>query len=126
LAEPAGPTCHTGRPSCFFRDLDGTEVTSSLPPIAIVAQLADRIHTRRDADPTESYTAKLLHGGVDRIGKKIGEEAAEVIIAAKNGNPAEVAYELADLIYHSLVLLESQGMTAEAVWAELARRYTSS
>lgn len=126
LAEPAGPTCHTGRPSCFFRDLDGTEVTGPLPPVAIVARLADRIHTRRDAAPTESYTAKLLHGGVDRIGKKIGEEAAEVIIAAKNGNPAEVAYELADLIYHSLVLLENQGMTAEAVWAELARRYTSS
>ncbi|WP_322511546.1 phosphoribosyl-ATP diphosphatase, partial [Chloroflexus sp.] len=126
LAEPAGPTCHTGRPSCFFRDLDGTEIASPLPPVAIVARLADRIHARRDAAPTESYTAKLLHGGVDRIGKKIGEEAAEVIIAAKNGNPAEVAYELADLIYHSLVLLENQGITAEAVWAELARRYTSS
>lgn len=126
LAEPAGPTCHTGRPSCFFRDLDGTEMVNPVPPVAILARLADRIRARRDTDPTESYTAKLLHGGVDRIGKKIGEEAAEVIIAAKNGDPAEVAYELADLIYHSLVLLENQGMSAEAVWAELARRYTSS
>ncbi len=126
LAEPAGPTCHTGRPSCFFRDLDETEVAGPVPPVAIVARLADRIHDRRNAAPTESYTAKLLRGGVDRIGKKIGEEAAEVIIAAKNGNPAEVAYELADLIYHSLVLLENQGITAEAVWAELARRYASS
>jgi phosphoribosyl-ATP pyrophosphohydrolase/phosphoribosyl-AMP cyclohydrolase len=126
LAEPAGPTCHTGRPSCFFRDLDGTEMVNPVPPVAILARLADRIRARRDTDPAESYTAKLLHGGVDRIGKKIGEEAAEVIIAAKNGDPAEVAYELADLIYHSLVLLENQGMSAEAVWAELARRYTSS
>ncbi len=126
LAEPAGPTCHTGRPSCFFRDLDGTEMVAPVPPIAILARLADRIRARRNIDPAESYTAKLLHGGVDRIGKKIGEEAAEVIIAAKNGDPAEVAYELADLIYHSLVLLENQGMSAEAVWAELARRYTSS
>ncbi|MGQ9612334.1 bifunctional phosphoribosyl-AMP cyclohydrolase/phosphoribosyl-ATP diphosphatase HisIE [Chloroflexus sp.] len=126
LAEPAGPTCHTGRPGCFFRDLDETEVSGPVPPVAILARLADRIQARRDSPPGESYTAKLLHGGVDRIGKKIGEEAAEVIIAAKNGNPAEIAYELADLIYHSLVLLEQQGMTAEAVWAELARRYSSS
>ncbi|WP_322820431.1 bifunctional phosphoribosyl-AMP cyclohydrolase/phosphoribosyl-ATP diphosphatase HisIE [Chloroflexus sp.] len=126
LAEPAGPTCHTGRPGCFFRDLDETEVFGPVPPVAILARLADRIQSRRDSTPGESYTAKLLHGGVDRIGKKIGEEAAEVIIAAKNGNPAEIAYELADLIYHSLVLLEQQGMTAEAVWAELARRYSSS
>ncbi|MGQ9874587.1 MAG: bifunctional phosphoribosyl-AMP cyclohydrolase/phosphoribosyl-ATP diphosphatase HisIE [Chloroflexus sp.] len=126
LAEPAGPTCHTGRPGCFFRDLDETEVSGPVPPVAILARLADRIQARRDSPPGESYTAKLLHGGVDRIGKKIGEEAAEVIIAAKNGDPAEIAYELADLIYHSLVLLEQQGMTAEAVWAELARRYSSS
>jgi len=126
LAEPAGPTCHTGRPGCFFRDLDETEVSGPVPQVAILARLADRIQARRDSTPGESYTAKLLHGGVDRIGKKIGEEAAEVIIAAKNGNPAEIAYELADLIYHSLVLLEQQGMTAEAVWAELARRYSSS
>ncbi|WP_298817606.1 bifunctional phosphoribosyl-AMP cyclohydrolase/phosphoribosyl-ATP diphosphatase HisIE [Chloroflexus sp.] len=126
LAEPAGPTCHTGRPSCFFRDLDDAEVSGKAPPVAVLARLADRIHARRDAAPTESYTAKLLHGGVDRIGKKIGEEAAEVIIAAKNGNPAEIVYELADLMYHSLVLLEQQGVAPEAVWAELARRYAAS
>ncbi len=126
LAEPAGPTCHTGRPSCFFRDLSESEVKGPLPPVAILARLADRIHTRRDTDPATSYTARLLHSGIDRIGKKIGEEAAELIIAAKNGNPAEIAYELADLIYHSLVLLEQQGVTTEAVWAELTRRYQAS
>jgi len=126
LAEPAGPTCHTGRPSCFFRDLSESEVNGPLPAVAILARLADRIHERRDTDPATSYTARLLHGGIDRIGKKIGEEAAELIIAAKNGNPAEIAYELADLIYHSLVLLEQQGVTTEAVWAELTRRYQAS
>lgn len=126
LAEPAGPTCHTGRPSCFFRDLSEHEVNGPLPPLAILVRLADRIHDRRDTDPATSYTARLLHGGIDRIGKKIGEEAAELIIAAKNGNPAEIAYELADLIYHSLVLLEQQGVTTEAVWAELTRRYQAS
>ncbi len=126
LAEPAGPTCHTGRPSCFFRDLSESEVKGPLPPVAILAHLADRIHARRDTDPATSYTARLLHSGIDRIGKKIGEEAAELIIAAKNGNPAEIAYELADLIYHSLVLLEQQGVPTEAVWAELTRRYQAS
>ncbi len=126
LAEPAGPTCHTGRPSCFFRDLSESEVKGLLPPVAILVRLADRIHARRSTDPSTSYTARLLHGGVDRIGKKIGEEAAELIIAAKNGNPAEIAYELADLIYHSLVLLEQQGVPTEAVWAELTRRYQAS
>ncbi len=126
LAEPAGPTCHTGRPSCFFRDLSESEVKGPLPAVAILARLADRIHARRDTDPATSYTARLLHSGIDRIGKKIGEEAAEFIIAAKNGNPAEIAYELADLIYHSLVLLEQQGVTTEAVWAELTRRYQAS
>jgi phosphoribosyl-ATP pyrophosphohydrolase/phosphoribosyl-AMP cyclohydrolase len=126
LVEPTGPTCHTGRPSCFFRDLSESEVNGPLPAVAILARLADRIHDRRDTDPATSYTARLLHGGIDRIGKKIGEEAAELIIAAKNGNPAEIAYELADLIYHSLVLLEQQGVTTEAVWAELTRRYQAS
>ncbi|MEI8167582.1 MAG: bifunctional phosphoribosyl-AMP cyclohydrolase/phosphoribosyl-ATP diphosphatase HisIE [Chloroflexales bacterium] len=124
LAEPDGPTCHTGERSCFHRDGAGDPATAAAPSAAILGQLTDRIHARRNTPPSESYTAKLLYGGVDRIGKKIGEEAAEVIIAAKNSSHAELAYELADLIYHSLVLLENQGLSAEAVWHELERRYT--
>ncbi len=123
LAEPAGPTCHTGERSCFHRDLEGESATASAPASAIIGRLAELIHARRDMPASESYTAKLLHGGVDRIGKKIGEEAAEVIIAAKNSSHAELAYEMADLFYHSLVMLESQGLPAEAVWQELERRY---
>jgi len=123
LAEPAGPTCHTGERSCFHRDLDGQPAGESAPPAAALARLADTIRARRDAAPDSSYTAKLLHGGVDRIGKKIGEEAAEVIIAAKNRSDAELSYELADLLYHSLVLLESQGLAPEAIWRELERRF---
>lgn len=125
LAEPAGPTCHTGERSCFHRDLEGAPAAESAPPAAALARLADTISARRDAAPDSSYTAKLLHGGVDRIGKKIGEEAAEVIIAAKNGSHAELTYELADLLYHSMVLLESQGLPPEAIWRELERRFTS-
>ena len=122
-AEPAGPTCHTDERSCFSTSLAGERVVVSAPPSAILARLADLIHARQGAAPESSYTAKLLHGGVDRIGKKIGEEAAEVIIAAKNASHAELTYELADLLYHSLVLLESQGLAPEAVWRELERRY---
>lgn len=122
LAEPAGPTCHTGERSCFHRNMAGELVTRTTPPGAILARLADVVRARRAATPESSYTAKLLHGGVDRIGKKIGEEAAEVIIAAKNAAHAELAYELADLFYHSMVLMESQNLPAEAVWQELERR----
>ena len=66
--------------------------------------------------------AKLIAKGVDRIGKKIGEEATEVVIAAKNADKAELAHEIADLWFHTYVLLAQQGMTPEDVWAELRSR----
>jgi len=122
LAEPAGPTCHTGEPSCFHRALDGSPVERA-PASQILTELADVIARRAAERPAGSYTTKLLDGGVDRIGKKIGEEAAEVIIAAKNGAPSELAWELSDLLYHSLVLLEQQGVPLEAIWRELRRRH---
>ncbi len=125
LAEPAGPTCHTGERSCFFRDMADASLTEPAVPGSILARLTDVIHQRGEQQDESSYTAKLLRGGVDRIGKKIGEEAAEVIIGAKNGSPAELTYEMADLIYHSLVLLENQGVAPEDVWRELERRFHS-
>ncbi len=126
LAEPEGPTCHTGRPSCFHRNLDGEVLAERVPPASIVTHLVDVIRSRGLAPSEGSYTAKLLHGGVDRIGKKIGEEAAEVIIAAKNDSTSELTYEMADLLYHALVLLENQDVPLEVVWEELRRRATSS
>lgn len=123
LAEPAGPTCHTGQPSCFHRDLGGETLHNRMPRGIIVSHLVDTVRARRqEADDSSSYTAKLLRGGVDRIGKKIGEEATEVVIAAKNNDANELVYELADLFYHSLVLLENQGVPLETVWDELRRR----
>lgn len=124
LAEPAGPTCHTGAPSCFSRGLDGAEQAERLPAGAILTQLADLIAQRAADRPEGSYTAKLLTGGVDRIGKKIGEEAAEVIIAAKNAAPDELTWEVSDLLYHCLVLLEQQQVPLDAVWRELRRRHS--
>ena len=124
LVEPEGPTCHTGAPSCFYRTLAGDPVDERVPPSSILTQLSDLIAQRAIERPEGSYTVKLLDGGVDRIGKKIGEEAAEVIIAAKNAAPAELSWELADLLYHSIVLLAQQGMSLEAIWAELRRRHS--
>jgi phosphoribosyl-ATP pyrophosphohydrolase/phosphoribosyl-AMP cyclohydrolase len=123
LAEPAGPTCHTGARSCFHRDFTDQVSHEQHPPSAVLAQLADLIERRKEANAKESYTAKLLQGGPERIGKKIGEEATEVVIGAMKGDANELVYESADLIYHLLVLLASQGVQPEQVWAELAHRY---
>lgn len=122
LAEPAGPTCHTGQPSCFHRQLDEQLAAPRLPRMTILSRLADVIHQRHQDQTQGSYTADLLRKGVDRIGKKIGEEAAEVIIAAKNNSEPELIYEMADLFYHALVLLEHQQVSPDAVWEELERR----
>lgn len=124
LAEPAGPTCHTGEPSCFHRTLEGAPTTERVPLGGFMVELADVIARRAVERPEGAYTTKLLDGGVDRICKKIGEEAAEVIIAAKNASPTELTWELADLAYHALVLLQQQGVPQEAIWRELRRRHS--
>jgi phosphoribosyl-AMP cyclohydrolase / phosphoribosyl-ATP pyrophosphohydrolase len=123
LAQPVGPTCHTGQPSCFYRGLDG-EAVGRMPEIGFFAELAELIAKRAIERPEGAYTTKLLDGGVDRIGKKIGEEAAEVIIAAKNANADELTWETADLFYHTLVLLQQQHVPLTAIWHELRRRHS--
>lgn len=123
LAEPAGPTCHTGARSCFYRTLSHELAADVRPAAAVLAQLADVIERRKQEQTEGSYTVKLLNGGPERIGKKVGEEATEVVIGAMKGDANELAYETADLFYHTLVLLASQGVAPEQVWAELARRY---
>ena len=121
LAEPAGPTCHTGEPSCFFETLGDASRTETSGEAAAI--LFDTIKQRQaSADSEGSYVAKLIGQGVDRIGKKVGEEATEVVIAAKNADKAELAHEIADLWFHTFVLLAQQGMTPEDVWDELRGR----
>ncbi len=88
----------------------------------ILARLADTLEARRGADPATSYVAKLYAKGLDAILKKVAEEAAETIMAAKDGGADKVVYETADLWFHTLVLLAQQGIRPEAVLAELARR----
>lgn len=88
----------------------------------LLARLADVIESRRDADPQRSYVAKLLAKGPDAVLKKIGEEATETVMAAKDADPKKIVYETADLWFHCLVMLAQHGLRPEAVIAELARR----
>jgi phosphoribosyl-ATP pyrophosphohydrolase len=89
----------------------------------VLTQLAQVLEDRKHADPESSYVAKLYSKGLDAILKKIGEEATETVMAAKDGNLQQIVYETADLWFHTLVLLAHQGVGPEAVLAELARRF---
>jgi phosphoribosyl-ATP pyrophosphohydrolase len=81
------------------------------------------LESRKGGDPSSSYVAKLYDQGIDTILKKIGEESAETIIAAKSGDKEQIVYEIADLWFHSLVLLAQQNLTAQQVLDELDRRF---
>ncbi|MBV8603483.1 MAG: phosphoribosyl-ATP diphosphatase [Pelomonas sp.] len=88
----------------------------------ILRRLGAVIEARKAADPASSYVAKLFHKGTDAILKKVGEEATELVMAAKDGAPDQIVYECADLWFHSLIALAQFGLTPEQVLAELARR----
>ena len=121
VCEPQGPTCHTGEASCFHRTVEDFDAAETSGEAA--AHLFETILSRqKSADPESSYVARLLAQGVDRVAQKVGEEATEVVIAAKNADREEVAREVADLWFHTFVLLAQQGMTPEDVWAVLAGR----
>lgn len=89
----------------------------------VLARLAEVLEERKKADPGSSYVAGLYEKGLDSILKKIGEEAAETIIAAKSGDPEQLIYETADLWFHTLVMLAQQGLKPDDVLAELDRRF---
>lgn len=92
----------------------------------ILDELYRIIDSRNGTSPESSYTAALFSKGVDKILKKVGEEATEVVIAGKGGDDSELVYEIADLQYHLMVLLASRKIPAEAVWTELERRFGTS
>ena len=120
--EQEGPACHTGEISCFHNPIL-TADADDLPPTAdVVQQVYDVICDRKEHPREGSYTNYLLDKGVEKICKKVGEEASETIIAAMKRSKPEVCYEAADLVYHLLVLLFEQGVTPDDLWAELARR----
>lgn len=118
---PNGPACHTGANSCFYQTLHG-EVNQS--PGDMFAQLMALIETRETEMPEGAYTTYLFNEGVDKICKKVGEEAAEVIIAAKNRDANELSMETADLFYHVLVLLQEQKVGLSQVVNVLKARHS--
>jgi phosphoribosyl-AMP cyclohydrolase / phosphoribosyl-ATP pyrophosphohydrolase len=120
LVDQTGVACHTGAATCFHEPLtDG-------PPPAPFAALADLERTIADraeaADPEGSYTARLLGKGIDTVCKKVGEEATEVVVAAKGAERDQVVYESADLLYHLAVLWRASGVSLDEVARELASR----
>jgi len=119
LVEPAGPACHTGARSCFDLQL------SEQPPGDLLHELYEVIKSRKQERPAGSYTAYLFDNGLDKILKKVGEEAAETIIAAKNEDRQQLIAETADLLYHLLVMLVQREVNLDEVRGELAQRRTS-
>ena len=110
--------CHTGERSCFHQ-VDGTKAP---PPADTLSGLYDVICDRRDHPQAESYTCKLIAGGDNKILKKIGEEAAEVVMACKDDDPDAIAGEVADLLYHTLVALSYHDVDIKAVYKKLQER----
>lgn len=123
---PAGPTCHTGSASCFDiarkMEQDTTELVERKVPFQL-EDLQQRIQNKRASGDSTSYTSYLFREGIDKICKKFGEEAVEIILAAKGEDPTEVAAESADLLYHLMVLLEVSGVTWSDVIQVLADRH---
>ena len=122
---PDGPACHTGAVSCFFEEIDAPGADAapqSERGQGVIEELAGVIAERHATMPEGSYVAGLIESGIDRVAKKVGEEAAETIIAAKNGSHDEIVWEVADLWFHSLILLEATGVPLGDVFQELARR----
>lgn len=131
--EQTGVACHTGHYSCFYRDIEGREVEEKVlneeniyalgkEGPSILLELYEVIKNRKQEMPEGSYTAYLFSKGIDKILKKVGEETAEVIIAAKNPDKGETIYEIADLFYHLLVLMVEKGVELSEVFGELRKR----
>jgi phosphoribosyl-ATP pyrophosphohydrolase/phosphoribosyl-AMP cyclohydrolase len=119
LVEPRGPACHTGAVSCFRSE----DVENSAAGIGdVLEDLYAVVEGRRREMPEGSYTTYLFEKGLNKILKKVGEEAAETIIAAKDEDAAALTAETADLVYHLVVLMVERGLTLEALAGELARR----
>jgi len=118
LVDPAGPACHTGAQSCFETSRSYKQTNSD--------QLLDRLYgivkERNEQRPEGSYTTYLFNEGLDKILKKFGEESTETIVAAKNDEDERLVAEVADLVYHLIVLLVARGISLDQIREELARR----
>ncbi|MCW9708032.1 bifunctional phosphoribosyl-AMP cyclohydrolase/phosphoribosyl-ATP diphosphatase HisIE [Fodinibius salsisoli] len=118
LAHPQGPTCHTGHQSCFFQK-DFTPKDN----LRFLAKLETLIQSRKQELPEGSYTTSLFQDGIDEIAQKVGEEAVETIIEAKNDNPDDFKDEVSDLLYHLLVLLTEKELPLAQIIERLEERH---
>lgn len=119
VVEKDGPACHTGSDSCFTKPVYQSDTLSEFSLQSLYKLLQDR----KEKKPEGSYTTYLFEKGIDKILKKIGEESTEVIIAAKAEDKRETVYELADLMYHAMVLMVDMGISVEDVHRELKSRH---
>lgn len=119
--DQVGVACHTGAMSCFFQPLVSTDYDEK-NPLQVFEKVYETILDRKKNPKEGSYTNYLFDKGIDKILKKVGEEATELVIAAKNPNPEEIKYELSDFLYHAMVLMVERGVTWEDIVKELADR----
>ncbi|MDH5297234.1 MAG: bifunctional phosphoribosyl-AMP cyclohydrolase/phosphoribosyl-ATP diphosphatase HisIE [Nitrospirota bacterium] len=131
-AQPIGPTCHTGNRSCFFSPAPSSTANDEVPTFngtawgGITRRLYEMVGDRKTHPSPDSYVSKLMEGGLDRILKKVVEEAGEVLLAGKNKDRAEIIYEMADLWFHSLILLGHFSIPPEDIYQELGKRFGKS
>lgn len=124
LVEPAGPACHTGNKSCFYRSLSENNAAATCwRKDDFLPELSEVISSRLREKPPGSYVARLAKAGGDKIIQKVGEEATELVIALKNKNREEVIYEAADLIFHTLLALEWSEVPWHGILQELKSRH---
>lgn len=119
--EQIGAACHTGSYSCFFNDIISYDFEEK-SPLSVLTDVYDVICDRKIHPKEGSYTNYLFDKGIDKILKKCGEEATEIVIAAKNPNPNEIKYEISDFLYHIMVLMAEKGVTWDEIMTELANR----
>ena len=118
--EPVGPACHTGEVSCFHHTMEETN-----PIREVVHDVINIIEERRNNPVEGSYTNYLFNEGIDKVLKKVGEEASEVIIGAKNNDKEEIKWEIADLVYHTLVLMNMTDVSISDIKQVLYERHVS-
>ena len=112
--EQMGAACHTGSGSCFFQQIVGNDYDTT-NPLQVFESVYGTIMNRKENPKEGSYTNYLFDKGIDKILKKVGEEATEIVIAAKNPNPEEIKYEISDFLYHVMVLMVERGITSEDI-----------
>jgi phosphoribosyl-AMP cyclohydrolase / phosphoribosyl-ATP pyrophosphohydrolase len=120
-ARPDGPTCHTGKESCFDAGASGTQIETGMP---FLAYLESFLQERKRTMPEGSYTSKMFAKGLDKIAQKVGEEAVETVIAAKNSDEKEFIYEASDLLFHLTLLLVEKNIPFESLIEELRSRHS--